>query len=327
MTSFVKFSDEDFMNTIKLHSGEKFLIVDEVHGIGSYKYRQGFLNVNYDYKLGLSATPEIEDDLERTNLVYDNFGGIVFEYSLKKAIKDGFLTPYNYHPIFVDLTDKELERYKLLSKKIATLLRKNNLKPSEEKTLDKYIRQRRDLINKAENKLKCLREFLDTHKDIKDLIVYGADKKHLKEIKPILDNYDISNHKFTGDESTNKINGKSERETILDLFSDGHYRALCAIKCLDEGVDIPSTKNAVLLASTMNSRQHIQRRGRILRKHPGKDIANIYDFIVVPNLKNETESVKNILKSEKKRYDEYVNSAWNRIDCRIKIANKWEEIL
>ena len=321
LTSFAKFSDEDFINTIKLYSGEKFLIVDEVHGIGSYKFRQGFLEVNYNYKLGLSATPEIEDDLERTDLVYDHFGGIVYEYSLDKAIREGFLTPYNYHPLFVDLTDKEVKKYKELTRKIGNLLRKDKLKPTEEEALEKYIRQRRNLINKAENKLNCLREFLDDHKDIKDLIVYGADKKHIQEIKSILDDYNISNHQFTGDE--NPI----ERETILNLFGSGHYRALRAMKCLDEGVDVPSTQNAILLASTMNSRQHIQRRGRILRKHPGKEIANIYDFIVVPNLKNEPESVKNILKSEKKRYEEYVNSAKNRLYCKIKIANKWEEIL
>ena len=321
LASFNKFSDKDFMDTIELHSGESFLIVDEVHGIGSYKFRQGFLDVDYDYKLGLSATPEIEDDFERTELVYENFGGIVFEYSLDEAIHNGFLTEYNYYPIFVDLTDNELKRYKILSSKIAKLLGKNNLKPNEEESLDKFIRQRRNLINKAENKLNCLRKFLESHKDIKDLIVYGADKKHINEIKSILDDYYISNHQFTGDENP------FERETILNLFSRRHYRALCAMKCLDEGVDVPSTQNAILLASTMNSRQHIQRRGRILRKYPGKEIANIYDFIIVPILKNEPESVKNILKSEKKRYEEYVNSAKNRLDCKIKIANKWEEIL
>lgn len=321
LTSFDTFSDEKFINTINLYPDKSFVIVDEVHGIGSFKYRQGFLNVDYDYRLGLSATPEIEDDLERTDLVYDYFGGIVFEYSLEKAIKEGFLTEYNYYPIFVDLTDKEVKKYKALTRKIGNLLRKNHLKPNEEESLDNYIRQRRNLINKAENKLKCLREFLDDHKDIKDLIVYGADKKHIKEIKYVLEEYDISNNKFTGDEKP------EDRETILNLFSAGHYRALRAMKCLDEGVDVPSTQNAILLASTMNSRQHIQRRGRILRKHPGKEIANIYDFIVVPNLKNEPDSVKNILKSEKKRYEEYVNSAKNRVDCRIKIANKWEEIL
>ncbi len=321
LTSFDTFSDEKFVDTINLYPYKSFVIVDEVHGIGSYKFRNGFLEVNYDYRLGLSATPEIEDDLERTDLVYDNFGGIVFEYSLKKAIKEGFLTEYNYYPIFVDLTDKEVKKYKLLTRNIGNLLRKNHLKPNEEKSLENYIRQRRNLINKAENKLKCLREFLDDHKDIKDLIIYGADKKHIKEIKCVLEEFDISNNKFTGDEKP------EDRETILHLFSTGHYRALRAMKCLDEGVDVPSTQNAILLASTMNSRQHIQRRGRILRKHPGKDIANIYDFIVVPNLKNEPESVKNILKLEKKRYEEYVNSAKNRVECRIKIANKWEEIL
>lgn len=321
LTSFDTFSDEKFIDAINLYPYNSFVIVDEVHGIGSYKFRHGFLDVNYDYRLGLSATPEIEDDLERTELVYENFGGIVFEYSLDEAIHDGFLTEYNYHPIFVELTDKELKRYKILSSKIAKLLGKNNLNPKEEENLDNFIRQRRDLINKAENKLICLREFFDSHKDIKDLIVYGADKKHIKEIKSILDDYGISNHQFTGDENP------TERETILNLFSSGYYRALRAMKCLDEGVDVPSTQNAILLASTMNSRQHIQRRGRILRKHPGKEIANIYDFIVVPNLKNEPESVRNILESEKKRYEEYVNSAKNHLDCNIKIANKWEEIL
>lgn len=322
LTSFDTFSDENFINTINLYSEKSFVIVDEVHGIGSYKYRQGFLNVNYDYRLGLSATPEIEDDLERTELVYDHFGGIVFEYSLDEAIHDGFLTEYNYHPIFVDLTDKEVKKYKELTRKIGNLLRKEKLKPNEEKTLENHIRQRRNLINKAENKLNCLRKFLDNHNDIRDLIVYCADTKHLEEIERILDDeYDISNHRFTGREDP------ALRETILNLFSIRHYKALCAMKCLDEGVDVPSTQNAILLASTMNSRQHIQRRGRILRKHPGKEIANIYDFIVVPNIKNEPESVKNILKTEKKRYEEYVNSAKNRVDCRIKIANKWEEIL
>ena len=321
LTSFDTFSDEKFINIINLYSDKSFVIVDEVHGIGSYKFRHGFLDVNYDYRLGLSATPEIEDDLERTDLVYDHFGGIVFEYSLKKAIKEGFLTEYNYYPIFVDLTEEELKKYKYLTRIIGNLLRKEKLKPNEEETLERRIRQRRDLITKAKNKLKCLREFLDSHKDIKDLIVYGADKKHLDDIEPILDEFGISNHRFSGDEDP------PLRETVLKLFSTGHYSALCAMKCLDQGVDVPSTQNAILLASTMNSRQHIQRRGRILRKHPGKEIANIYDFIVVPNLKNESESVRNILKSEKKRYEEYVNSAKNSLDCRIKIANKWEEIL
>lgn len=327
LTSFDKFSDEDFMDIIKLHSGEFFLIVDEVHGIGALKYRQGFLNVDYDYKLGLSATPEIEDDLERTDLVYDNFGGIVFEYGLEEAIDNGFLTRYTYHPIFVELTDEELEKYKKYSRIIANLMAKPNLSQADEEKLDSTIRKRRNLINRAENKLVAFIDFLNKNPHIKDLIVYGADKKHLEKIESILDEYNISNHRFTGDEKLKTVNGILGRKDILELFSKGHFRALSAIKCLDEGVDVPSIQNAVLLSSTLNSRQHIQRRGRILRNSPGKKCAAIYDFIVIPNLKGESESVKNIFRSETKRYEEYASLAYNDVDCMIKLTTKWEEFL
>lgn len=328
LTSFDKFSDDDFMNIIKMHSGESFLIVDEVHGIGAQKYRRGFLDVNYNYKLGLSATPEIEDDLERTDLVYDNFGGIVYEYSLEEAIENGFLTNYTYHPIFVELTSEELEKYKKYSRIIAQLMGNSILNSSNEEKLESYIRKRRNLINKAKNKLDAFRDFLNKNPNIKDLIVYCADIKHLEEIESILDGeYKISNHRFTGGENPITVNGILGRDEILELFSIGHFRALCAIKCLDQGVDVPSTQNAVLLSSTLNSRQHIQRRGRILRNSPGKKCAHIYDFIVIPNLKNESESVKNIFRSEMNRYEEYAKLAYNDVDCTIKLTNKWEEIL
>ena len=84
--------------------------IETVNGYDAAVMNDILLDVDYDYKLGLSATPEIEDDFERTELVYENFGGIVFQYSLDKAIRNGFLTPYNYHPIFVDLTDKEMKK-------------------------------------------------------------------------------------------------------------------------------------------------------------------------------------------------------------------------
>ena len=112
----------------------------------------------------------------------------------------------------------------------------------------------------------------------------------------------------------------------MELFAKGHYHALVAIKCLDEGVDVPSTQTALLMASTLNSRQHIQRRGRILRKSPGKKIANIYDLIIFPVMKNEPESVKSIFRNEQKRYDEYADLANNFSECSRKFVEKWEEI-
>lgn len=323
-TTFNTFSKKDFIDKINYYDGAIFLIIDEVHGIGALEFRKGLLQDKYDYRLGLSATPEIKDDFERTDLVYDYFGGIVYEYSLEKAIKNGFLTHYNYHPEFVNLNESELEDYKYYTSKIANLLNNPKLTLKDEKILNGYLKHRRDIINNAEEKYKYLRDFLEENTDIKDLIIYCTGEQ-LPEVRKMLDELDISNHKFTGEESTKIVNGESERDKILRLFKNGHYQVLIGIKCLDEGVDVPSTQTAILMASTLNSRQHIQRRGRVLRKSPGKDGAEIYDLIVFPNIKNESDSIKAILENERARYDEYANLADNFSECSRDFMNKWEE--
>ncbi len=324
-STFNTFSGEKFIDKINMYDGETLLIVDEVHGVGSTDFRNGLVKDKYTYRLGLSATPEIKDDFERTDLVYNYFGGIIYNYDLKKAIEKGFLTRYKYHPKFIDLNSEELSNYMDYTYKMFKFMRKKELTPREENTLRKYQRKRRNIINNADEKMIFLKKFLKTHQDIKDLIIYCTDGQ-IVEIRRYLDELGISNHKFTGEESTKKINGKSERDRILELFANGHYQVLIGIKCLDEGVDVPSTKTAILMASTLNSRQHIQRRGRVLRKSPGKEFADIYDLIVFPNIKNEPEYIKRILKNEELRYDEYANLAYNYAECSKLFIDKWEEI-
>ena len=323
-TTFDTFSRDRFIDKIDFYDGEILLIVDEVHGIGSTDYRNGLLPHKYDYRLGLSATPEIEDDFERTDLVNDYFGGIVYTYDLEKAINNGFLTHYNYYPQFIDLDSDELECYMYYTHKMSMFVGKKKLSEKEERTLRKYQRKRRNIINNANAKMVFLKNFLKNHRDIKDLIIYcTGDQK--KEILEYLDELAISNHKFTGEESTKKVRGESERDRILRLFANGYYQVLVGIKCLDEGVDVPSTQTAILMASTLNSRQHIQRRGRVLRKSPGKEIANIYDLVVFPNIKNEPDSIKRIVRNEQKRYDEYADLADNYVECSKLFIEKWEE--
>src|ERR1051326_4005600 len=67
------------------------------------------------------------------------------------------------------------------------------------------------------------------------------------------------------------------RQEILRLFASGDIQVLVAIRCLDEGVDVPATQTAFILASSTNPRQFVQRRGRLLRRSPGKRHAEIYD--------------------------------------------------
>jgi superfamily II DNA or RNA helicase len=75
-----------------------------------------------------------------------------------------------------------------------------------------------------------------------------------------------------------------ERAELRRRFAAGDLQALVAIRCLDEGVDIPETERAFLLASTTNPRQYVQRRGRVLRPSPstGKRRAYVHDFLAVP---------------------------------------------
>jgi superfamily II DNA or RNA helicase len=76
--------------------------------------------------------------------------------------------------------------------------------------------------------------------------------------------------------------GRSQREHIIDNFEKGNHQILFAVDCLDEGVDIPSAEIGILLASSGNPKEFVQRRGRLMRKFPGKELARIYDFVVLP---------------------------------------------
>jgi superfamily II DNA or RNA helicase len=112
-----------------------------------------------------------------------------------------------------------------------------------------------------------------------------------------------------------------EREKIRQQFEAGYLQGLVAIRCLDEGVDIPSIQNAVILASTGNPRQFIQRRGRILRTHPDKKQATLFDMIVMPpELDRETWEVeRNLLRKELKRFLEFAQLAINASEAETKL--------
>ena len=117
----------------------------------------------------------------------------------------------------------------------------------------------------------------------------------------------ISNRRFTSEESA------IERQQILRDFETSEIRALVAIKCLDEGVDVPATKNAIIMASTGNPREYIQRRGRVLRRSKNKEFATIFDFIVVPNSTIvDWDSEMQIFDSELKRFNEFSSFSLNR---------------
>jgi len=97
------------------------------------------------------------------------------------------------------------------------------------------------------------------------------------------------------------------------------------MRCLDEGVDVPPARIAIMLANSGNPREYIQRRGRVLRKFPGKKYAIIHDIIVGPTLKpkisNDLKSLETkIVAKELRRYEEFAHSAKNAAECLDKIS-------
>lgn len=327
ITTHNTFSSADFINKIEECQIKKFLIVDEMHHVGSSSFQLGLLP-SYDYRLGLSATPSRFMDDEGTNFLLSYFMKIVFRFSLTEALNSinpatnkSFLTPYEYYPIKIELNSDELKEYKKLSKKIAKIsyIQKEN---ENNERLKNLIFKRRNIINNASNKYEVLKETLNNLDHKNHLIIYCSDKQ-MDQVLNILDEKDFSRHKFTQKENpkqSKKFGDISERELILKSFDKGNYQALVAMKCLDEGVDVPSADQVIIMSSTTNPIEYIQRRGRVLRRYPNKEKAYIYDFSVIPDERDIY--VEKIIKSESKRLYDFINNSINKTES-YNLLEKW----
>jgi superfamily II DNA or RNA helicase len=325
------FSTKEFIELIQLSKTKTFVIIDEVHGAGAEKRKKGLIE-KYDFRLGLSATPSRWLDPEGTRDLFSFFcvkdkEGI-FSFSIKDAIKtinpmtgQTYLVPYEYKPYFVELTEDEFYEYEKLTRKIGILFHKtkNNVDKIEKYSL--LLEERQKLIRNALNKYKMFESIIDEIGTITHCLVYCSPEQ-INRVQEILCNKDIIQHKFTMKESTapdKRYGGISEREYLLKNFTDGYYQALVAMKCLDEGVDIPQARTGIIMASSENPIQYIQRRGRVLRRFPGKEKAIIYDLIVFPppiDLSEELNQLeKRIIIKELRRYIEFAEVSLNAIEC------------
>ena len=130
-------------------------------------------------------------------------------------------------------------------------------------------------------------------------IIYCSPKQ-IDPVMRIVNDFDLFAHRFTMEEGVVPMpdsGGLSERDYILTKFTDGYYKILVAMKCLDEGIDIPAAREAVLMCSSGNPREYIQRIGRILRRCEGKDQADLHDIIVVPSLSDLPPELRKVERS------------------------------
>ena len=207
------------------------LIADEAHHLGAVGNRKKLPDV-FDYRLGLTATLERWFDDEGTDALIEYFGEVVFSFPLDKAIEEGFLCQYEYHPHLAELTDEELNKYEELTEKISKQF--HSKRPDEpNEPLKHLLRKRAMLLNNAENKLPILLELLAEKTEVIHHTLFYCAPKQIDLVLPLLTKLGVRVNKFTAKESA------SERQELLDMFASGHIQALVAMKCLDEGVDVP----------------------------------------------------------------------------------------
>lgn len=283
----------------QLDSGRLFFIGDECHHHGSSSYVNKLLP-GTKFRIGLSATPFHYLDDDANHRLCDIYDRSVFQYTLADAVRDKVLTPYEYHPVPVMLTPNEAQNYLDLSDQIARAFpaAKGDMAGPTGQKLKSLLMRRARLIGAAKNKMTELGRLLDQHRVSPYSLFYCSDGRTLGDSDDDDDEHDhlgpapaevkqrhavaqalirrgVRVSPFTSDEN------RWQRREILRKFKEGETEAMVAIRCLDEGIDVPACRTAYLIASSRNPRQFIQRRGRILRRAQGKDSATIYDFIVV----------------------------------------------
>lgn len=293
ITTNATFVTPAMQNELAKMNGDFCLVVDEAHNFGSKK-QIACMSEKFNFRLALSATIVRHHDEYGTQRLFDYFGDKCIEYTLKEAIADGKLTPYYYYPVIVSFNEEELHEYVEITDKVAKILKRvphgDDLPQSAERLLIKRAR----IIAGAQEKVVKLKEVITPYQNANHLLVYcGAtrveslylnetaidsdDKRQIDEATSLLGNVlGMRVTQFTAAEDSR------QRELIKEQFSKGEIQALVAIKCLDEGMNIPGIETAFILASSTNPKEYIQRRGRVLRKAPGKKYAKIYDFITLP---------------------------------------------
>lgn len=328
---------QEQMNKIK---GNVLFMVDEAHNFGASNLSK-LMNERFQYRLALSATLDRHHDEEGTNKLYEYFGEKCITYDLERAIREHKLTPYKYYPIIVNLTDSELKKYYQLTEQIIHEMKKDKhgIIALTEKGKRLCLRRAR-LVAAAENKIEALREQITPYIHDDHILVYcGAaslqdyskdaydvDDEDLRQIDIVTDllgnQLDMKVSQYTSKEDI------EERKILKEQFASGEsLQALIAIKCLDEGVNIPSIRTAFILASTTNPKEYIQRRGRVLRLYEGKDFAVIYDFITLPkdlnssigSTEKEINMGKGLVRNELSRAFEFARLADNYVEANIRL--------
>ena len=338
ITTYASFRSPQFDSIVSKLSEKTLLIADEAHNFGTKRQIGGF-PAKFHRRIGLTATPKRYFDEEGTQAILEFFNSVdksTSKLDMGTAIEKGILCRYYYYPRIVFLTPEELSQYKDISIKLAKYYNFDTEKLPGNDIVNALLLKRKRIVNQAVEKLDCLRQILSEltgrEKPLRYTFVYvpeGSSNIYGHDIK-IIDAYaKIISQEF-GLRQHQFIGNTKDRSNILSKFAHGELHVLTAMKCLDEGIDVKRAEIAIFSASSGNRRQFVQRRGRILRIHPDKPYAIIYDMVVVPSPSHRhfSENIimeRNLLRNELIRVAEFASISINKYEALNSLQNVAKE--
>ena len=342
ISTYASYSREKVFNVLNGFDKKRLLfIADECHNMGSGSLVKRLKDIPYLRRIGLSATPERQFDDEGNKKLNKFFGSeehYTYEYSMEEAIKNGVLCKYMYYPHLVRLTPEEMSAYVEISEKIAKYFNYNTETFDYiDEILKMKLLERKRIIHKAVNKLETFKSIIEKRFEEKGNLKYsliyvpegnkpdyvGAQDDFDKN--EIIDDDNDADHLINiytqavtevDDHVTVRkfVSGQKDRDEILYDFAEGKLQVLTSMKCLDEGVDVPRSELAIFCSSTGNPRQFIQRRGRVLRTHPDKKMAELHDLVVLPEVNPYSDSYRmeqSLVRGELLRVRNFANLSEN----------------
>jgi len=278
LSTYAMAARNEFLNLIGDDSAV-LICADEVHNIGATEPQNIMRKKNFGARIGLSATPTRNGSTEETSLITEYFGDTLSPlFTIKDAILAKRLVPYNYYFRTIKLIPQEQEDWNELTQKIKKIVAMHKGKFPTEKREASYFAnlliKRASIVKGAFAKTALAKNVLSQeYREGDRWLVYCQDQEQMNSVKE-----ELKNHKFPLLDYHQQMSGDAAR-TLSYFTREGGV--MLAIKCLDEGVDIPEINRALILASSTNPREYIQRRGRVLRAHEGKFSADIYDVLVL----------------------------------------------
>ena len=300
ISTYRSFTSDSFQRKVlRLNCDDLILIADEAHNVGSPTVRNAFSSLTIKKRIALSATPNRKYDEEGTKAVEEFFHDeppYCYSFPMERAIKEGRLMHYLYYPHIAYLNDAEMCRYISYTKRLLSYFDTKKKQFEDNQEVKDLLMKRKRVIHKAQGKYTVFMDIIDelvAKKKTKYCFVYvpeGVDYSSGNEEHILEKMQGLVYDKYPQIHTNSFVGGDSSKKDKLRAFSEGKIDMLFAMKCLDEGVDIPRTEVGIFTSSTGNPRQFIQRRGRLLRIHPDKTFAYIFDTIVVPRFNYGSDS-------------------------------------